>query len=187
MISEFQTKRYVCRKVSDFDLEPMYLNCSDPEISKHMSWSPHASKIETTQLISRLVEDWDAGRGYSWSIRLKSVEDYVGLFSIIAVKNNFRHRSLTYSKAELAYWCAQDSQRQGAMSEVGHAIVRIALNDIGLNKLVVSHHKDNTASEKLIKKLGFSLIGTERAAFMKDGAQIDVCHYEILKSDLIYQ
>jgi RimJ/RimL family protein N-acetyltransferase len=54
---------------------------------------------------------------------------------------------------------------------------------LGLNRLVVGHHLENIASQKLIERLEFRPIGIEHQAFMKDGRWIDTKIYELLKRD----
>ena len=52
-----------------------------------------------------------------------------------------------------------------------------------MNKIVVAHHKENTASKNLIERLGFIFSHEEKQAFMKNGDWIDVMHYQLLRGE----
>jgi len=178
---EILTERYVLRPIRADDLPDIWPHVSDPEISRDMSWAPHSDPDETLCFLKRLESDRASDRGYTWTIRTKTHGDFCGIFSLIAVQRS--HRALTYDRAELAYWCARRWQRCGVMSEVGTVVISHAFANLGINRLVVSHHVGNVASERLIQKLGFTCIGRERQAFRKNGRWIDTRYYELLRSD----
>lgn len=178
---ELLTERFVLRPICKADLPDVWPHVSDPEISRDMSWAPHSGPDETVSFLKRLESDRALDRGYTWSIRTKSHGDFCGIFSLIAIQRT--HRALTYDRAELAYWCARNWQKLGVMTEVGRCVMSYAFANLGINRIVVSHHIGNVASERLIQKWGFKCIGRERQAFRKDGRWIDTCYYELLKSD----
>lgn len=176
---EIHTDRLYLRPVESSDAELMWPYVTDPEIAKYMSWEPHQNIEETREFVRRLQRDKEEGKGFTWSIFWE--DDFCGIFSIIAIAH--KHRALTYDKGELAYWCASGLQGKGIMSEAGKAVVRFAFEELGLHRLVVSHFAENTHSEKLIKRLGFRFVGTEREAFKKDGVWHDHLLYEQLEKE----
>lgn len=175
---ELTTARLVLRPISLQDLDDVWPGVSDPEIARHMSWEPHSDPAETRQLLERLSSDEASGRGVTWTIRRGG--EFCGIFSLINVLRS--HRALTYNRAELAYWCLPRFQRQGIMREAGDVVVDFAFGALALNRLIVGHHLENTASERLILHLGFSPIGDEHQAFSKHGRWIDIRMYELLRS-----
>lgn len=54
-----------------------------------------------------------------------------------------------------AYW------GQGLAVEAGHALIRFAFETLGANGLFAGHHPANTASRKVIEKLGFRFTHNE--------------------------
>lgn len=179
--NELSTNRFAIRAVNVGNLGDLWPHVSDPDICRDMSWDPHVNLDETLVFLKRLEADWHSGRGYTWTITHKESQEFCGIFSLIAVTR--QHRALTYNRAELAYWCAKAWQNRGVMSEVGKRIIDYAYSDLNINRLVVSHHVGNVASERLIKRLGFRLIGCEHQAFRKGAHWIDTMLYEMLCLD----
>lgn len=172
---ELKTERLYLRPLNSGDLEIIWKYVTDPDISKDMSWDPHKSKSETIEFLKRIENDLKAKRGITWAIFLE--KRFCGIFSIISILR--KHRSLTYNKGELAYWCVPEYQGKGIMAEAGNQVIDFAFNELNLHKLIVAHHKNNSASENLIRRLNFKVTWEEKEAFMKAGKWIDVKHYEL--------
>jgi len=162
---ELKTSRLLLKPIAVTDLDSLWPYVQDNEISKYMSWEPHAEKSETITFIERLVTNFNEEKGITWSIFLNN--EFCGIFSIISILTN--HRSLIFKRGELAYWLGTEFQGQGIMTEAGKAVIEYAFGELDLHRLTVSHFSINSSSEKLIKKLGFQYIGEEHDAFQKQG------------------
>jgi RimJ/RimL family protein N-acetyltransferase len=173
------TERLELTALTMADLDVVWPGVSDPLISENMSWTAHRDKEETRVFLKRLEDDFAAGKGITWGVRLAG--DFCGIFSIISILRS--HRALRYDRGELAYWCMPQHQGRGIMSEAGQAVIGYAFGKLGLNRLVVAHHLENVPSRKLIERLGFKPIGIEHQAFMKNGRWIDTKIYELLAQD----
>jgi RimJ/RimL family protein N-acetyltransferase len=178
-----QEENLLLRPLKSEDLENIWPHVSDPEISEFMSWAPHTDKNETKEFLKRIENNFDNRTGITWAIIFNN--EFCGIFSIIAITRT--HRALVYNRAELAYWCGKKFQGQGIMSRAAKLVLRFAFNVLKLNRLVVSHFTINNASEKLIKKMGFSYIGTEHEAFQKYGVWYDHALYELLSREYLKQ
>lgn len=174
------TERLILQPTTLADVDALWPHMSNPDISRHMSWEPHATKEETLAFVTSVEKARSEGRSYTWTLRSKTDHELCGIFSIIGILR--RHRSLIYDRGELAYWCAPAWQSKGIMTEAGRAVIQHAFGPLGLNRLLVGHHFGNPASQRLIERLGFSVIGTEHQAFEKHGRWIDIIMYELLKS-----
>lgn len=152
---------------------------SDPEISKDMSWDYHRSKGETQAFIDATLKSMEDGRTITWCVFYG--DKFCGIFSLIAILR--KHRSLTYDRAELAYWVGPEFQRKGIMTECGEKVLDYAFNTLKLNKLLVGHHIINKGSENLIKRLGFRFLYQEEEVFQKDGVWITCKFYELNHKD----
>ena len=62
----------------------------------------------------------------------------------------------------LEYWLGEDFARKGFMSEAINAVLDYAFNTKGCELITVRVFEENTASVKLVKKLGFTHEGTLR-------------------------
>lgn len=176
---ELDTERLRLRPISLDELEDVFENTRDPEISKYMSWDPHTDIEQTRAFIERLTQEIADEKTYTWSIFMDN--EFCGIVSLLAITR--QHRALTYNRAELAYWVSQKHQRKGIMTEACTEVVAYAFAEMGLRRLVVSHVSGNLASENLIKRLGFRYIGEEHQAFCKNGTWYNHKLYELIRPE----
>lgn len=172
-----KTDRLLLRPLELDDVDLIWGDISDPEISRFMAWDAHKDRSQTLEFLQNEITRRETGRGITWAI-FKD-KSFCGIFSLIGLVRS--HRSLTYNKAELAYWLSRKYQGQGIMTEAGRSVLDFAFGELGLHKLFVSHFSINTASENLIKRLGFRYVGEQRAEFQKDGVWHDHKLYELLE------
>ena len=172
-----ETERLLLRPLEPADLDVIWADISDPEISRYMAWEAHTDHAETIDFLKNEQARREAGRGITWAIFKDN--SFCGIFSVIGIVRS--HRALTYNKAELAYWLGRKYQGQGIMTEAGRRVLQFAFQELGLHKIFVSHFSINKASENLIKRLGFRYVGEQRAEFQKAGVWYDHKLYELLE------
>jgi RimJ/RimL family protein N-acetyltransferase len=161
-------------ELSDVDL--LWPDISDPQIAQFMAWDAHTDKAQTMAFLQGEIARREAGKGMTWGIFKDSA--FCGIISLIALTRS--HRSLTYNKAELAYWLGGAHQGQGIMTAAVRRVMQFAFQELGLHKLCVSHFGDNIASQRLIQRCGFRYVGEQIEEFQKDGVWHNHCLYELL-------
>lgn len=171
-----ETARLLLRPLAADDVDMIWPDISDPQISRLMAWEAHESREQTVAFLENEAARRRQGNGITWAIL--EGERFCGIISLISLLRT--HRALTYNKAELAYWLSRSMQRQGIMTEAGQRVLSFAFDDLGLHKLYVSHFAENTASQELIRRLGFRRIGVQREEFQKGGIWYDHVMYELL-------
>lgn len=175
------TPRLLLRPLAKDDAGMLWPYVSNPEISKDMSWTYHKDISETQAFIDNVLLSTEQGRTMTWCIFFEEI--FCGIFSLIGILR--QHRSLTYNRAELAYWLGPEFQKRGIMTEAGERVMDFAFREWGLNKLVVGHHINNHNSRDLILRLGFKLLYTEKEVFMKDNEWITCQFYELNAKDYL--
>lgn len=174
-----KTERLLLRPLALDDVDLLWRDISDPEISKQMAWEAHTERSQTIDFLKHEVARREAGKGITWAIFKDG--SFCGIFSVIGLVRS--HRALTYNKAELAYWLSRKYQRQGIMTEAGRRVLEFAFNELGLHKIFVSHFSNNAASENLIKRLGFRYVGEQLEEFQKNGVWYNHKNYELLDKE----
>jgi RimJ/RimL family protein N-acetyltransferase len=174
-----RTPRLLLRPPEQKDAETLLRLMSDARISTYLAWEPHKSLQETVELITALNSAQASGKGFHWIIENQG--NTVGLTSIIDVW--WQHRCWTLNRAELAYWISPDAQGRGFATEAATAVMKLAFTRLSFNKLRVYHAAENAISGRVVAKLGFRLVGTERKAFFKNNRWHDMQHYEMLASE----
>jgi RimJ/RimL family protein N-acetyltransferase len=171
-----RTPRLLLRPLQASDVDILWPDVADPEISRLMAWDAHETKEQTVTFVENEITRCEGGKGVTWAIMEE--ERFCGIISLIGIQRS--HRALTYDKAELAYWMSRSCQRRGFMTEAGRRVLDFAFRDVGLHKVYVSHFAGNEASRALIRRLGFRYIGTQVEEFRKGGIWHDHVMYELL-------
>jgi len=173
------TERLLLRPLTLDDVDLLWPDISDSEISRQMAWEAHTERSQTIDFLKNEVARRDSGKGITWAVFKEG--SFCGIISLIGLVR--KHRALTYNKAELAYWISRKFQRQGIMTEAGQRVLEFAFGELKLHKLLVSHFSNNLASENLIKRLGFRYVGEQREEFQKEGVWHNHKLYELLEKE----
>jgi ribosomal-protein-alanine N-acetyltransferase len=174
---DLKTDRLLLRPLRVADAAVVWPHLANKEISKDMSWEAHKDIAETVAFLQRVEEEFEKRKSITWGIFQNGM--FCGIFSVISILRS--HRSLVYDRAELAYWLGPEFQGKGIMTEAGLKIIDFAFHELKLHKIVVGHHVENKASEKLIIRLGFEFRYDEIEAFKKNDKWVNCKFYELRK------
>jgi [ribosomal protein S5]-alanine N-acetyltransferase len=86
-------------------------------------------------------------------------------------------------RAELGYWIGLPYWRNGYASEAAQAALWYAFENLGLHRVMATCFRGNTASEKILLKIGMKPEGCMREHLRKWGEFIDVEVYGILRTE----
>ena len=141
-----------------------------------------ADDVLTMQSFEKRVQfnrqSWENGTGYFFLIWSRETNDLIGGVSLTRV---FRGSE---QMATLGYWCSIDHQRQGLTYESIIKVVEFAFNSLGLNRIQATCMPENTASNNLLKKIGFKQEGLLRGFLQIQGKWEDHLVFGLLKKDV---
>ena len=173
-----ETERLILRKLSVKDAEAMFRNwASDPEVTKFLTWPPHASVDATRELLSEWSDNYSKDDYYQWGIELKSPGEVIGSISVVGMKDELDMVHIGYCIGR-AWW------HQGIMTEALGALIDFFFNEVGCNRIESRHDLNNPNSGEVMKKCGMRLEGIKRSADKNNQGICDVAEYAILRSDL---
>jgi [ribosomal protein S5]-alanine N-acetyltransferase len=86
-------------------------------------------------------------------------------------------------RAELGYWIGLPYWGNGYASEAAQAALWYAFENLGLHRVTATYFKGNTASEKILLKIGMQREGCMREHVRKWGEFIDAEVYGVLRAD----
>lgn len=151
-----QTRRCVLREMTEDDLDALYEVYRDPEVSKYTENLYEDREKERTYIRDYIEQVYRfCGLGI-WVIVLKEANTIIGRAGL-AWRDG-------YDTPEIGFVIAKDYQRQGYAFEVCDAILHYC-KEMDLRTIRVLYQKENVASEKLCKKLGFEV----KREFEEDG------------------
>ena len=170
-----ETERLVLRPVTLDDAEAMFEYASDKETTRY-TFLTNQSLEETKNNIAQFYLANPLGR---WGIELKNSGEFIGTIDLHKVDTVLK-------KAAIGYIIHQKYWNQGLTTEANRAVIELAFEEIGMNKLTALHDKDNPASGKVMEKSGMRFSHEEPYARMDNkepGRIVTRVHYVLTKED----
>ncbi len=167
-----KTARLTLRKVLPDDAEMVYVWMGDPEVCKYERWKPHTDAGYTRGYIHAVFDGYQSERLYHWGIELNG--RLIGSVSIVNVDDNDQ-------KALLGYCLAREFWSHGYTTEAVQAVLGYMFTEIGLNRIEASHSVNNTASERVLQKVGMILEGHAKDYYFCNSGFQDSNLYGITK------
>lgn len=88
-----------------------------------------------------------------------------------------------HNKGELGYWLGKSYRNKGYCTEAGEEIIKFGFEDLGLNRIFADAFTKNTASSKVMEKLGLKYEGTFKQSCLYRGVYEGTVIYGITKND----
>ena len=170
-----ETERLVLRPVTLDDAEAMFEYASDKETTRY-TFPTNQSLEETKNNIAQFYLANPLGR---WGIELKSTGEFIGTIDLHKIDTVLK-------KAAIGYIINQKYWNQGLTTEANRAVIELAFEKIGMNKLDAFHDKDNPASGKVMEKSGMRFSHEEPHARMdknEPGRFVTDVHYILTTED----
>jgi len=143
-----ETERLVLRVPTVTDAPAMSANyASDPEVTKYLTWAPHASAEESEFVLGMLAGFWEHGPAYPWAITID--DEIVGM-----IEARFEP-----PKAELAWVLSRSLWGRGFMTEAAVAVQEWCLEQPELWRVEAYVDVENLASSRVMEKIGMTLDG----------------------------
>ncbi|NNE68686.1 MAG: GNAT family N-acetyltransferase [Pyrinomonadaceae bacterium] len=85
--------------------------------------------------------------------------------------------------AEIGYWLSESATGKGLMTKCCKALVDHGFRELGLNRIVIRCATENTKSQAIPLRLGFTFEGISREAEKLHNKYVDLKVYSLLSSD----
>ncbi|MFC8873077.1 GNAT family N-acetyltransferase [Streptomyces sp. NPDC057148] len=115
------------------------------------------SEEEVRGWIAEWQRGWEQERNVQWAVADAAGDRLLGRVAL-------RQMELGDGVAEVAYWTTAAARGRGVAARATRTLARWALDDIGFQRLELSHAVANEASCRVAVKAGFALEGTKRSA-----------------------
>ncbi|NLZ73164.1 MAG: GNAT family N-acetyltransferase [Bacteroidales bacterium] len=88
------------------------------------------------------------------------------------------------NKTEIGYWLLPDHQGKGVIIQAVTHLTTWAFNEWGMNRVKIQCAVENTESNRVPQRLGFTKEGIEREGqLLPSGEYADLCFYSMLKNE----
>ena len=88
-----------------------------------------------------------------------------------------------HRRAELGYWIGVPFWGKGYATEAARAMVKYGFETLRLHRIFASHIVSNSASAKVLRKIGMHHEGRQRGHILKWGEFLDIEMYGMVASD----
>jgi RimJ/RimL family protein N-acetyltransferase len=152
-----------------------------PELADAARISLLAGDYEVASMTGTIPHPYSEQQAAEWIESVRSGEEGV-VFAIVRSETLIGctgYRAFDGDHAELGYWIGKPYWGLGYASEAAEALIAHAFDAGGFDYLTAGHFTDNPASERVIKKLGFTAIGGETRACSARGAKVRCVTYRL--------
>lgn len=171
--SRMESDRIILRPFSIDDAEDLYEFTSDEETTRFI-YEPYKDVDQAKRVLANYYLEEPIGK---YALVLKESNKMIGVVE-------FRVHEETQG-GELGYTLSRHYWGNGYMTEAGKLILDLAFNVIGVERVFAATDIRNTASAKLMSRLGMTHEGTLRRNHMIKGELTDSVHYSILKEEYL--
>jgi ribosomal-protein-alanine N-acetyltransferase len=112
-------------------------------------------------MVARQRKEWRHDRRFSFVMTLRDPE--APIIGRVSLNNIVRGAFLN---AEIGYWIDESFQRRGLMTEAVRAVLNFSFDELGLHRVQAAIMPHNTASLRVVEKIGFRREG-EAAAYLR--------------------
>lgn len=173
-LQTLETDRIILRKITDADLENVYIGLSHPEVIKYYGVS-YNSLESTKEQMTWFKELEKNETGIWWAICSRDNGTFYGA-------GGLNDLSKEHKKAEIGLWLLPEFWGKGIMKEAMPLICDYAFNELGLHRIEGFVESSNQNCKNAMAKLDFQHEGTMKDCEVKNGEFISLDIYAKLKS-----
>jgi RimJ/RimL family protein N-acetyltransferase len=144
-----RTERLLLRPFADGDFDAMLAMQSDAEVTRYLYWDPRTA-AEVREILARkgaCTSLRAPGDDLAFAVELVSTGEVVGDCGLHWDDNEHR-------QGEIGFIVHPGHQRGGYATEAAREVLRIAFEDVGLHRVVGRLEARNSASARVLEKLG---------------------------------
>jgi RimJ/RimL family protein N-acetyltransferase len=174
---EIETARLRLRHCTLEDLDELSVIRADPNVMQYIGKGKAQSRKQVKEVILDISNHWRQHGFGRWGIVHKEDRTLIGLCGLSYLDDTL--------EVEVGYTLAQAYWRQGFASEVASASLRYGFEVVKLDRIVAVAYPENTASRRVMEKLGMRFVKTTRF-FSCDLVYYEISNNEYRTNDSLY-
>ncbi|NNE02374.1 MAG: GNAT family N-acetyltransferase, partial [Eudoraea sp.] len=143
-----ESDRLLLRSFETGDSDDFFKIRSNKAVMEHMDSKPLASTNDAEKAIRENQLLFEEKKGFTWALIEKKEHTFLGYFSIWRIER-------VHARAEIGYALKPSYWGKGYMKEAMTTILSFAFNDANIHSIEANLNPHNTASEHLLKAVGF--------------------------------
>ena len=173
---ELRTSRLLLRSIERGDLSAIVRLAGAREIAATTANIPHPyDEYNAQNFLAHSEEEFRAGRSAIFAVTISASGEFCGAIGLVITP--------AHERAELGYWIGVPYWGQGFATEAASAAIAFGFETLRLNRIHASHFAGNTASQRVLEKIGMRHEGPSRQHIKKWNRFIDLENYGLLASE----
>lgn len=175
-IPQLETERLILRKMLVLDTDDMYSYAHRADVTRYLTWNPHPNKNYTREYLEYISTRYVSGEFYDWAIIEKKSRHMIGTCG-------FTRFDFHSNGAEVGYVLNPQYWGQGYAPEALRAVMDFGFDEIGLVRIEAKYMEGNTASRRVMEKVGMTYEGMFRSAMLVRSEYKNICVCSILSEE----
>jgi ribosomal-protein-alanine N-acetyltransferase len=174
LVEAITTARLLLRDFEEADWKSVHDYASDPEVVRYMPWGPNTTE-DTNNFIKRAIANLQERprRSYSLAVLLTPQQVLIDGCGIYVTNPDEREGYIGYV-FNRNYW------GKGYATETAKALLRFGFDQLNLHRIFATCDPANTASARVLEKIGMQREGHFREHKWEKGKWVDSLQYAIL-------
>ncbi len=174
------TTRCVVRRFREHDGKALYqlLDNNRDYLLDHFPYlmaEAGKSRKGAEVFVRECIAEWLLQQRYAMGVWSNETTELIGFVQVFSI-------DWAVPSGELGFFIDREFIRQGIMTEVLARVVRFAFLQLELEKLVVKTLVDNYASQRLVRRVGFSREGDLRGEYrLPSGTLVDLMRFGFVR------
>jgi len=150
---QLETERLVLKQFSETDAELLFALNTDADVVKYVGEAVYTDMTEVYKSLARGYEQYEKYKQGRLSVFIKQTGEYIGWCGLRYFPESGR--------TDIGYRFLKKHWGKGYATEASVVCLDYGFNILGLNEIVATAMKENSASINVMKKLGLKYEGDE--------------------------
>ena len=173
-IPRFETQRLILRRIREIDYIDMHEYSADTDVTRYLTWKPHASLNETKNYAHDLQKRYNAGKFFDWGLVLKDEGKFIGTCGLTTI-------NLNKNSCEVGYVLAKKYWGRGLIPEALELIMDFAFTYFDFDRIEARFLEGNMNSLWVMQKMGMVFDRIDYNLFTIGGETRNVHNYYITR------
>ncbi len=175
-IPTLETDRLLLRGMRVSDAHDMYEYAKRPSVTEYLTWDPHTSETETREYLTYVGQRYRTGDFYDWSLVCHADGRMIGTCG-------FTSFNCPADSAEIGYVLHPSYQGRGLATEAVRRVLEFGFEELGLHRMEARFIEGNTASLRLMERVGMTFEGYARESMKIKGRYRTIGTCAILRGE----
>lgn len=172
-----ESMRLILRRFKDSDLPTLFAYRNDPEVARYQSWSvTDKAGLQDFIQSQRPLQPGTPAEWFQFAVELKSTGELIGDCALKVSKEDIH-------QGEIGFTLAREHQGKGLAAEAVSALLDYAFTKLELHRIIAITDCENSASIRLLERLGMRREGQSQQSFRNKGEWRDEYQYAILRGE----